>query len=424
MRSARKILAEDLAATRLAVVGAGYVGRPLIEAFCRHFPVLGYDIDKARIAALKEEFDLDAPGAPQLTSDPEALRGFNTYIVTVPTPIEKWNVPDLGPVKEAMKTVGRAMAKGALVILESTVWPGVTQGICAPLLAEASGLECNRDFYLGYSPERIDPGNRERGLKDIVKLTSGSTPEIAQRVDRLYRLVVDAGTYAAPSIEVAEASKLVENVQRDLNIAFVNECAVMFKSMGISSREVLAAANTKWNFLPFTPGFVGGHCISVDPWYLYHRANDAGYRSQLIFAARNRNDGMPVVVAADLMRLMADANLAVAGSRALILGIAFKADSGDVRNSGSEPLARELKRLGMEVDIYDPLADAAEVRREFALEICPEPQRGAYEVVVLAVAHRAFLELGSDGLRAWGKPRHLLYDVRHALPQGAADGEV
>ena len=413
-----------MADIRLAVVGAGYVGQPLIEAFCRHFPVLGYDIDRARIASLKKEFGVDAPGAPKLTSDPEALRGFNVYIVTVPTPIKKWNTPDLGPVREAMKTVGSAMEKGALVILESTVWPGVTQEICAPLLAESSGLEYNRDFHMGYSPERIDPGNRERGIRDIVKLTSGSTPEVARRVDRLYRLIVDAGTHAAPSIEVAEASKLVENVQRDLNIAFVNECAVMFKSMGISTREVLAAANSKWNFLPFTPGFVGGHCISVDPWYLYHRANDAGYRSRLIFAARDRNDGMPAVVAADLMRLMADAEIPVSGSRALILGIAFKADCGDVRNSGSEPLARELKRLGMDVDIYDPLVAAAEVRREFALEICTEPRPGAYEIVVLAVPHRIFLELGSDGLRAWGGRRHLLYDVRHALPPGVADGEI
>jgi len=418
---------------RIAVVGLGYVGLPLAAALGREFATLGYDRNAARIAELRsgrdatgevEASELGAAGALRFSADAAELQNCNVYIVAVPTPVTAHKWPDLTPLIAASESIGRALTRGALVIYESTVYPGATEEVCVPALERASGLKFNIDFFVGYSPERINPGDKSRRLADIVKVTSGSTPEAAEFVDALYRRVVRAGTYRAPSIRVAEAAKAIENTQRDVNIALMNELALIFGKLGLDTEEVLKAAATKWNFLKFSPGLVGGHCIGVDPYYLIHKASEAHHHPELISAARRINEGMGAHVSAQVLRLMALKQINIVGSRVLVLGITFKEDCPDLRNTRVREIVDELRACHAQVDVYDPHADKAECEREFDIRPIDAPQAGAYDAIVLAVAHREFRDLGSAGVRALAKPRAVIYDVKYVLPAAAADGRL
>jgi len=418
---------------RLAVIGLGYVGLPLAAAFGRHFPTLGFDIDRERLAQLRRHHDhtQEVPadllaGAQYLdfTHNPAALQGCNVFIVTVPTPIDAYKRPDLGPLESASCTVGQAIRPGGVVIYESTVYPGATEEICVPIIEQASGLTFNRDFHAGYSPERINPGDRRHRLETIVKVTSGSTPEAADFVDRLYRTIVTAGTHKASSIRVAEAAKVIENTQRDVNIALINELALIFHRLGIDTHEVLEAAGTKWNFLPFRPGLVGGHCIGVDPYYLTHKAQQIGYHPDVILAGRRINDGMGGHVAQRVAKLMGQRGLQVAGADVLVLGLAFKEDCPDLRNTRVVDVIAELRSYGARVEVHDPRVDAGEAMREYGLAMLDAPREGAYDAVVLAVPHEGFLALGADGIRRFGKAGAVLFDVKRALPRAAADDSL
>ncbi len=418
---------------RLAVIGLGYVGLPLAAAFGRHFPTLGFDIDRERLAQLRRHHDhtQEVPadllaGAQYLdfTHDPATLQGCNVFIVTVPTPIDAYKRPDLGPLESASRTVGQAIRPGGVVIYESTVYPGATEEICVPIIEQASGLTFNRDFHAGYSPERINPGDRRHRLETIVKVTSGSTPEAADFVDRLYRTIVTAGTHKASSIRVAEAAKVIENTQRDVNIALINELALIFHRLGIDTHEVLEAAGTKWNFLPFRPGLVGGHCIGVDPYYLTHKAQQIGYHPDVILAGRRINDGMGGHVAQRVAKLMGQRGLQVAGADVLVLGLAFKEDCPDLRNTRVVDVIAELRSYGARVEVHDPRVDAGEAMREYGLAMLEAPREGAYDAVVLAVPHEGFLALGADGIRRFGKAGAVLFDVKRALPRAAADDSL
>jgi len=415
---------------RIAVVGLGYVGLPLAVAFGRQFDTLGHDLDAMRVAALRSGRDttgevgadeLTAAGRLRLGSDPAALAGCNVFVVAVPTPVDEANRPDLSPLVAASETIGKVLRKGDLVVYESTVYPGTTEEVCVPVLEQASGLRFGEDFSCGYSPERINPGDRARRLGDIVKVTSGSSPEAAAFVDALYRTIIPAGTHRAPSIRVAEAAKVIENTQRDVNIALVNELAMIFNAMGIDTAEVLAAAGTKWNFLPFRPGLVGGHCIGVDPYYLTHKATVLGYHPELILAARRINSRMGLHVAHQVMRLMARKRLHVVGSRVLVLGLSFKEDCPDLRNTRVVDIIGELRAANAAVDVHDPLADPVEARERLGVELLDAPEPGAYDAVVLAVAHAAFRDLD---VRALAKPGGVVYDVKSALADGAADARL
>ncbi len=418
---------------RIAVVGLGYVGLPLAAALGREFDTLGFDIDARRIDELRcghdatgeiETAELEAATRLAFSADPETLRRSNVFVVAVPTPVNAHKWPDLGPLLRASETVGGALPPGAVVIYESTVYPGATEEACVPVLERASGLRCNEDFFCGYSPERINPGDRTRRLADIVKVTSGSTPETAQFVDKLYRRIVHAGTYPAPSIRIAEAAKAVENTQRDVNIALVNEFALIFGKLGLDTEEVLKAAGTKWNFLPFRPGLVGGHCIGVDPYYLIHKAQQARHYPELISAARRINEGMSAHVTGQLLRLLALREINVVGSRVLVLGITFKEDCPDIRNTRVAEIIDELRRLNARVEVFDPHADPDECEQECGIRPVDVPEQGAYDAIVIAVAHREFRELGAARLRAFGKPRSVLYDVKYLLPAFASDGRL
>ncbi|MGX5732466.1 nucleotide sugar dehydrogenase [Pseudoxanthomonas beigongshangi] len=418
---------------RLAVIGLGYVGLPLAAAFGRHFPTLGFDIDQERLAQLRVHHDhtQEVPsdllaGAQYLdfTHDPAALQGCNVFIVTVPTPIDAYKRPDLGPLESASRTVGQAIRPGGVVVYESTVYPGATEEICVPIIEQASGLAFNRDFHAGYSPERINPGDRRHRLETIVKVTSGSTPEAADFVDRLYRTIVTAGTHKASSIRVAEAAKVIENTQRDVNIALINELALIFHRLGIDTHEVLEAAGTKWNFLPFRPGLVGGHCIGVDPYYLTHKAQQIGYHPDVILAGRRINDGMGGHVAQRVAKLMGQRGLQVAGADVLVLGLAFKEDCPDLRNTRVVDIIGELRSYGARVDVHDPRVSAGEAMREYGLEMLDAPREGAYDAVILAVPHEGFLALGAEGIRRFGKSGAVLFDVKRALPRAAADDSL
>lgn len=419
---------------KIAVIGLGYVGLPLALEFARTRPVVGFDIRPERIGELRagrdSTLEVDAGELGQatrieFTDDAEALRQCGIFIVTVPTPIDKANRPDLKPLIRATETVGKVLREGGVVIYESTVYPGCTREVCVPLLEELSGLTLNEGFYVGYSPERANPGDRQHRLTTITKVTSGSTPEAADAIDALYGSIVRAGTHKASSIEVAEAAKVIENTQRDLNIALMNELAIIFSRLGIDTLEVLAAAQTKWNFLPFRPGLVGGHCIGVDPYYLTHKAQEAGYHPEVILAGRRINDGMGRYVADQVARLMMKRGFPVVGSRILVMGLAFKENCPDIRNSKAIDIVRELKQFNAQVDVWDPWISAETCREEADLDsLCGPPSPTAYDAVVVAVAHREFVEAGAAGVRALGKDGAVIYDVKGIFPKDETDGRL
>ncbi|MFT4197550.1 MAG: nucleotide sugar dehydrogenase [Pseudoxanthomonas sp.] len=417
---------------RIAVIGLGYVGLPLAVAFGQRFDTVGFDISATRVEELARHHDhtletppeaLAAAARLRLSADPADLEGCEVFIVTVPTPVDEYRRPDLSALCAASRTVGRAIRPGGLVVYESTVYPGATEEVCIPVIEQVSGLAYKRDFHAGYSPERINPGDREHRLENIVKVTSGSTPEAAERVDALYRAIIPAGTFRAASIRVAEAAKVIENTQRDLNIALVNELALIFHRLGLDTQDVLDAAGTKWNFLPFKPGLVGGHCIGVDPYYLTHKAQQIGYHPEVILAGRRINDAMGEHVARRVVKLLAARALPVAGARVLVLGLAFKQDCPDLRNTRVVDVIAELRRFNVQVDVHDPWVDAAEAQREYAIALTDEPPQGAYDAVVLAVAHRQFVALG-EGVRAYGHDNAVLFDVQRVLPRACVDGRL
>lgn len=418
---------------RIAVVGLGYVGLPLAAALGREFPTLGFDISATRIKELQGGYDatgeltgteLTSAERLRFSADVADLGSCNVFIIAVPTPVTAHKWPDLSPLVRASQTVGAALSRGAVVIYESTVYPGATEEHCVPALESASKLKFNVDFFCGYSPERVNPGDKTRRLADIVKITSGSTPEAADFIDGLYRRIVQAGTYRAPSIRVAEAAKAVENTQRDVNIALVNELALIFGKLGLDTEEVLKAAGTKWNFLPFRPGLVGGHCIGVDPYYLIHKAQEAHHYPELISAARRINEGMSAHVTAQLLRSMALKKIGIVGSRVLILGVTFKEDCPDLRNTRVSEIVAELLQLHARVDVLDPWADAEDCARECGVRPIIEPQPGSYDAIVIAVAHREFKTMGAAAIRALGKENCVIYDVKCLLPAHLVDARL
>ena len=402
---------------RIAVVGLGYVGLPLAVEFGKHFETIGFDVNPRRIAQLRKGRDntlevtraeLRAAQRLSFTTDLQRLRRCRVFIVTVPTPIDGYKRPDLAPLVRASESVGSVLGKGSLVIYESTVYPGCTEEVCVPILERASGLKFNRDFFAGYSPERINPGDKQHRLTTIRKVTSGSTPEVADFVDQLYGTIVAAGTHKTSSIRVAEAAKVIENTQRDVNIALINELALIFNRLGLDTEEVLNAAGSKWNFLPFRPGLVGGHCIGVDPYYLTHKAQEIGYHPEMILAGRRLNDNMALHVAAQITRLMASKRIHVKGARVLMLGITFKENCPDIRNSKVADVVTELRKQGARIEVYDPWASAAECRHEYGLVPVRELKPHRYDAAVVAVAHRQFRELGAHGVRRLCRRRHVL----------------
>ena len=414
----------------LAVIGLGYVGLPLAVEFGKHRPVIGFDIKAERVAELRAGHDATREVTPEelaearhlrVSDDIAELRAARIFIVTVPTPIDAHKRPDLTPLLRASETVGAALKQGDIVIYESTVYPGCTEEDCVPVLERVSGLKFNRDFFVGYSPERINPGDRAHRLTTIRKVTAGSTPEVAARIDALYGAIITAGTYCAPSIRVAEAAKVIENTQRDLNIALVNELAIIFNRMGIDTQAVLEAAGTKWNFLPFRPGLVGGHCIGVDPYYLTHKAEALGYHPQVILAGRRINDGMGAYVAGQMVKAMLKRRLPVDGARVLVLGLTFKENCPDLRNTRVIDLVQELQDYGVQVDVHDPWVDPQEARAEYGIALLEEPAAGRYDGIILAVAHDRFRDLGAAGVRGFGREGHVLYDLKHLFPAGASE---
>jgi UDP-N-acetyl-D-galactosamine dehydrogenase len=414
----------------IAVIGLGYVGLPLAATFGRKFKTLGFDINAKRVDELRRGHDHTLEVSEQelrdaahlgFASNPEDLKGCNVFIITVPTPIDDYKRPDLRPLESASRTVGRAIAKGGVAIYESTVYPGATEEVCVPIIEAESGLTFNQDFYAGYSPERINPGDKQHRLETIMKVTSGSTAEAADFIDDLYRQIITAGTHKASSIRVAEAAKVIENTQRDVNIALINELALIFHRLGIDTHEVLEAAGTKWNFLPFRPGLVGGHCIGVDPYYLTHKAQQIGYHPDVILAGRRINDGMGSHVARRTAKLMAQRNLQTTQSNILVLGLAFKENCPDVRNTRVVDIVAELRSYNANVHIHDPWVNADEARHEYGLDLIAQPEAGKYDAIILAVSHREFIALGADGIRAFGKPDAVLFDVKRALPRHSVD---
>jgi len=423
----------SLEQARLGIIGLGYVGLPLAVEFGKRFATLGFDINSRRIAELRAGHDDTLEVGPaelaqavrlEFTGRVEDLKRCNVYIVTVPTPLDRYKRPDLSLLEVACRMLGGLLERGDVAIFESTVYPGATEEVCVPILESASGLVFNRDFFVGYSPERINPGDREHRLSAIRKITAGSTPDTAQFVDVLYASIITAGTHRTSSIRVAEAAKVIENTQRDVNIALINELALIFSRLGIDTQEVLQAAATKWNFLPFQPGLVGGHCIGVDPYYLTHKAQEIGYHPEVILAGRRINDSMGVYVADQVFKLMHRAKLQVSDSRVLVLGLTFKENCPDVRNTRVIDVVRELQSYNVNVDVYDPWANRAAAEREYGLKLIERPQPGRYDAIVLAVAHRQFRELGAGGIRALGKPHCVVYDVKQVLPAGDVDGRL
>ncbi|PJK12200.1 UDP-N-acetyl-D-galactosamine dehydrogenase [Lysobacteraceae bacterium NML120232] len=422
----------QLADANIAVIGLGYVGLPLAVAFGQHFPTLGFDTDKTRIAQLQAGFDRTrevpnaALAAPKLRygADAAALSDCNVYIVTVPTPIDAAHDPDLRPLIAASELVAAHLSAGDVVIFESTVYPGTTEEICVPLLAQGSGLRFNEDFFCGYSPERVNPGDHKRRLADIVKVTSGSNAATADFVDALYRRIISAGTHRAPSIRVAEAAKVIENIQRDVNIALINELALVFDRLGLDTRDVLDAASSKWNFLPFQPGLVGGHCIGVDPYYLLHKSEAAGYHPQLIDTARKINNRIGAHVASRVLASLAARGKKPDETRALVLGMTFKEDCPDLRNSKVMDVIAAMRAAGVAVEVHDPWADAEQTRQEYGIELVASPQTGHYDAIVLAVAHSAFRSMDAAAIRALGKPDAVVFDVKSVWPREAVDDRL
>jgi UDP-N-acetyl-D-glucosamine/UDP-N-acetyl-D-galactosamine dehydrogenase len=423
----------DIKNLRIGVIGLGYVGLPLAVEFGRKYPTVGFDVKDGRIAELKSGKDstLEVDGdelasASQLTftSSADDLNSCNFYIVTVPTPVSNDNRPLLLPLRLASETLSKVISKGDIVVYESTVFPGATEEFCVPFLEKGSGLKLNQDFYAGYSPERINPGDKEHRLPSILKVTSGSTPEVARFIDSVYASIIKAGTHCASSIKVAEAAKVIENTQRDVNIALVNELAMIFERMDIDTEEVLIAAGTKWNFLPFRPGLVGGHCIGVDPYYLTYKAQQLGYHPQMILAGRRINDNMALYVTSRIIKNMISRGIQPLKSRILVLGLAFKENCPDVRNTKTIDIVRELASYGAVVDVHDPWIDAEEAHAEYGVTMADSPKKGTYDVIVLAVAHNQFREMGASGIREFGKNGSLLYDVKYLLPADASDDRL
>ena len=415
---------------KIGIVGLGYVGLPLAVEFGKQYSTIGFDINQHRVNELKSGNDStlecspkELKSAPLLsyTSELCAIGKCNFYVVTVPTPITDDNTPDLTPLKKASEALAKVISSGDIVVFESTVYPGATEDICIPLIEKLSGLTFNKDFYAGYSPERINPGDKVNRLTTIMKITSGSTPEIADFVDSVYSSIIDAGTHKASSIKVAEAAKVIENTQRDLNIAIINEFAKIFNKLDIDTEEVLQAAGTKWNFLPFKPGLVGGHCISVDPYYLTHKAQEVGYRPEVILAGRRINDGMGEYVATQLVKKLASKKIHIDEAKVLIMGFTFKGDCPDVRNTKIIDIVKELKDFNMTVDVYDSWASSEEVYSEYGIELVTELKENEYDAIVLAVDHTETKTMGAFKLRSLGKPEHILYDVKHVLAVGESD---
>jgi len=418
---------------KIAIIGLGYVGLPLAVEFGKKVNTIGYDINRSRVSELNSGTDSTLETTPEelasasllsCTDNPDLLVDANIYIVTVPTPIDGSKSPDLSPVISATHLVAKYLKQDDIVIYESTVYPGATEDVCVPILEKVSGLNFNAGFYCGYSPERINPGDKERRLTTIIKVTSGSTPEIATVVDELYQSIITAGTHKASSIKVAEAAKVIENTQRDINIALVNELALIFNRVGIDTEEVLEAAGTKWNFLPFRPGLVGGHCIGIDPYYLVHKAESLGYHPQLISAGRRINDNMGHFVVSEIVKLMAMKKINIVDSNILMLGLTFKENCPDLRNTRVVEMVDELRSYNANIDIYDPWVDADEAFKEYGLRTITELKSGHYDAVVIAVAHEQFQSMGVDGIKALAKGNHVLYDIKYLLPSDSVDGRL
>ncbi len=423
----------DIDKLRIGVVGLGYVGLPLAVEFGRKYPTVGFDVNAERVAELEgghdstlEASDEELASATHLTytTDTKDIADCNFYIVTVPTPIGDSNRPLLTPLKMASQTLSAVVKKGDIIVYESTVYPGATEEFCVPFLEKGSGLTMNEDFFVGYSPERINPGDREHRLPTIKKVTSGSTPEVADFVDAVYATIIEAGTHKASSIKVAEAAKVIENTQRDVNIALVNELAMIFERVGIDTEEVLEAAGTKWNFLPFRPGLVGGHCIGIDPYYLTYKAEQLGYHPQMILAGRRINDNMAQYVVSQIVKLMLKRHIQPLESRVLVMGLTFKENCPDVRNTKVVDIVEELGSYGARVDVWDPWVDSAAAKAEYGIDLISEPGKGAYDVMVIAVAHDQFRALGEKGIRAFGKGNSIVYDIKYVLPAEAVDDRL
>lgn len=415
---------------KIGIIGLGYVGLPLAVEFGKKFPTYGFDINETRVRDLCNGNDRTLECSQEelfqankltYTSELADLKDCNFYVVTVPTPITEEKTPDLTPLKKASEALSKVINKDDIVVFESTVYPGATEEVCVPIIEKLSGLKFNQDFFVGYSPERINPGDKVNKLTSIVKITSGSTKAVATYVDEVYRSIVEAGTHMASSIKVAEAAKVIENTQRDLNIAIINEFAKIFNRLGIDTEEVLKAAGTKWNFLPFKPGLVGGHCISVDPYYLTHKASEVGYRPEVILAGRRINDGMGEYVATQLVKKVASKKIHIDEAKVLVLGFTFKGDCPDVRNTKIIDIVRELEDFNMSVDVFDTWADKSEVKDEYGIELIDSPNEGEYDAIVLAVDHSEFKSMGSQAIRKYGKSEHVLYDVKHVLKVDEAD---
>ncbi len=420
----------QLAELKIAIIGLGYVGLPLAVEFGKKVPVVGFDIHQKRIDELTSGHDHTLEVSPEelaqaaqlsYTANLEDLKDCNFFIVTVPTPIDEFKQPDLTPLVKACTSIGQVLNAGDIVVYESTVYPGATEEVCIPVLEKVSGLIFNQDFYAGYSPERINPGDKLHRVSNILKVTSGSTPEVAEFVDQVYKLVIEAGTHKAESIKVAEAAKVIENTQRDVNIALINELALIFNKMGIDTESVLKAAGTKWNFLPFRPGLVGGHCIGVDPYYLTYKAQAIGYHPEIILAGRRLNDAMGAYVVTQLVKSMIKKKIQVEGAKVLVLGLSFKENCPDIRNTKIIDIVKELQEYHIDVDIYDPWVNADEAEHEYGIRTTDALQNGIYDAVILAVAHEQFVALGAEKIRALGKESHVLYDLKYVLPQTASD---
>lgn len=431
-----KVMQEDQWNTedvKIAVIGLGYVGLPLAVEFGKHFETIGFDINAQRIDELKSGLDVTEEIEPEgladstrlhFTSDRNQLSDANFYIVTVPTPIDDSKRPNLNPLISASQTIGQVLSKGDIVVYESTVYPGATEEVCIPTLEKASGLILNSDFHAGYSPERINPGDKEHRLPSIMKITSGSTPEAAIFIDNIYKVIIQAGTHLAQSIKVAEAAKVIENTQRDLNIALINELSIIFNKLDIDTQSVLAAAGTKWNFLNFTPGLVGGHCIGVDPYYLTHKAQEIGYLPQVILAGRRINDTMGEYVVSEVIKLMIKKRIHIADADVLVLGLSFKENCPDIRNTRVTDIVSELESYSANVDVYDPRVDPAEVKREYGIDLVESPNGKPYHAIVLAVPHDEFKSYAATDIRAFGHPNHIFYEVKHMFETGEADGRL
>ncbi|MCX8048436.1 MAG: Vi polysaccharide biosynthesis UDP-N-acetylglucosamine C-6 dehydrogenase TviB [Methylohalobius sp.] len=418
---------------KLGIIGLGYVGLPLAVEFGRRFDTIGLDINCKRIQELEQGYDrsreveeeeLKRAERLKFTADPQDLAQCNVFIVTVPTPIDRNKRPDLSPLTSASRTVGKLLKPGDVVVYESTVYPGATEEVCVPILEQESGLTFNRDFFAGYSPERINPGDRQHRLTTIVKVTSGSTPEVAEFIDQLYRSIIPAGTHKASSIRVAEAAKVIENTQRDVNIALINELSVLFHKLGLDTLEVLEAAGSKWNFLPFRPGLVGGHCIGVDPYYLTHKAQEIGHHPEIILAGRRINDAMGEYVAARVVKLMNQRRIHVCQAKILILGLTFKENCPDIRNTRVIDMIQEFETYSAQVEVYDPWAYPDEAKEELGIELVTQLQPGRYDAVIVATAHDQFRAMGAEKIRALGKPGAVLFDVKGLLPKSSVDGRL